>query len=204
MAKKLCPICRVNTFGSMFGMVAKDGQFCGKCWDKLYSIKGKNLNTKEYTISEIGEIIGEMNSKSVTEPQAKEKVGEEQSLFGKMRESALRRKEEAAIANAYKIERDKRKSHIKRVKHERPLTPQEQQAIDMITAERDAKIAEWSRQGVGFIEATMTRTIPYDNKIEEIRNRTIWYEEVLIPPEIDPSIPIVVDEQAIKERIRNG
>ena len=197
MAKQLCPICRTNTFSSMFGMVAKDGQFCGKCWDKLYAKKGKGLNTKEYTIAEIADIIGGVQIKQSVDIHDNDRTNsnEEKNLFGKMKDAAI---------NAYKAEQDKRKAHVKRIKHERPLTPQEQQAIDIITMERDAKIAEWSRQGVSLIEATLTRTIPYDNKIEEIRNRAIWYEDVVIPPEVDPSTPIVIDEQAIRERIRKG
>jgi len=39
-------------------------------------------------------------------------------------------------------------------------------------------------------------------KIEEIRNRAVWYEEVVIPPEIDPSVPIVIDEEAIRRSAR--
>ena len=68
--------------------------------------------------------------------------------------------------------------------------------------ERNAKIAQWSKEGVGFFEATFTRALPYDAKIEEIRNRAVWYEEVVIPPEIDPSVPIVIDEEAIRRSAR--
>ena len=100
-------------------------------------------------------------------------------FWGKMKDEAIKKKQEAAIRKAYHIEEEKRKSHIKKVKHERALTPQEQQAIDMIKMERDAKIAEWSRQGVSFFEATFTRAVPYDNRIREIENRCILLNDVM-------------------------
>lgn len=124
-------------------------------------------------------------------------------FWGKMKDEAIKKKQEAAIRKAYHMEEEKRKPHVKQIKHERALTPQEQQTIDMIKMERDAKIAEWSRQGVGFFEATFTRAMPYDNRIKEIEDRCIWYEEVIVPPEIDPSVPIEVDEEAIRKSINS-
>lgn len=123
-------------------------------------------------------------------------------FFARLKENAQQAKEEAAVKRAYQEEVEKRKSHVKRIRHERELTPQEQQAIDMIEMERNAKIAQWSKEGVGFFEATFTRAMPYDMKIEEIRNRAVWYEDVVIPPEIDPSVPIVIDEEAIRRSVR--
>lgn len=124
-------------------------------------------------------------------------------FWGKMKDGVIKGKQEAAIRKAYHIEEEKRKSHIKKIRHERALTPQEQQTIDMIKMERDAKIAEWSRQGVNFFEATFTRALPYDNRIKEIEERCIWYEEVVIPPEVDPSVPIEIDEEAIRKSINS-
>ena len=203
MAKHLCPICKTNTFGNWFGIVAKDGMFCGKCFDKLYDIKGKDFDTCNYTLREIADIIGANRyDDSVKVRNNEVNTKSNLSFFEGLRESAIKTKEDLAIANAYKEEEEKRKSHVKKVKHERPLTAQEQQAIDLIELKRDEKIAEWAREGVGLVEATLTRALPYDNKIEEIRNRAIWYEEVIIPPEIDPSVPIIIDEEAIRSRIR--
>lgn len=122
-------------------------------------------------------------------------------FFGKMKDGAIKGKQEAAIRKAYRIEEEKRKPHIKKIRHERALTPQEQQTIDMIKMERDAKIAEWSRQGVSFFEATFTRALPYDNRIKEIEERCVWYEEIVIPPEVDPDVPIEIDEEAIRKSI---
>lgn len=124
-------------------------------------------------------------------------------FWGKMKDEAIKKKQEAAIRRAYDMEEEKRKPHIKKIRHERALTPQEQQTIDMIKMERDAKIAEWSRQGVVFFEATFTRALPYDNRIKEIEERCVWYEEVVIPPEVDPSVPIDIDEEAIRKSINS-
>lgn len=123
-------------------------------------------------------------------------------FFARLRENAQQAREDAAVKRAYQEEVEKRKSHVRRVRHERELTLQEQQVIDMIEMERNAKIAQWSREGVGFFEAAFTRAIPYDTKIEEIRNRAVWYEDVVIPPQIDPSVPIVIDEEAIRRSVR--
>lgn len=125
-------------------------------------------------------------------------------FWARLKENAQQAREDAAVKKAYQAEVEKRKSHVKRVRHERDLTPQEQQAIDMIETERNAKIAQWTREGVSFFEAAFTRSLPYDNKIEEIRNRAIWYEDVVIPPEIDPSVPIVIDEEAIRRSVRKA
>lgn len=123
-------------------------------------------------------------------------------FWGRLMDNAQNAREDAAVKKAYEIEVEKRKPHIKRVRRERALTLQEQHTIDMIEMERNQKIAEWSRQGVGFFEATFTRALPYDQKIEEIRNRAIWYEEITIPPEVDPSVPIVIDEEAVRKSVR--
>lgn len=130
------------------------------------------------------------------------KEGSGKGFFARLKENAQQAREDAAVKRAYQAEVEKRKSHIKRIRHERDLTPQEQQSIDMIEMERNAKIAQWSKEGVSFFEATFTRALPYDNKIEEIRNRAVWYEDVVIPPEIDPSVPIVIDEEAIRRSVR--
>ena len=132
--------------------------------------------------------------------ESKESSGK--GFFARLKENAQQAREDAAVKRAYQAEVEKRKSHIKRIRHERDLTPQEQQSIDMIEMERNAKIAQWSKEGVSFFEATFTRALPYDNKIEEIRNRAVWYEDVVIPPEIDPAVPIVIDEEAIRRSVR--
>ena len=130
------------------------------------------------------------------------KESSNKGFFARLKENVQQTREEAAVKKAYQAEVEKRKSHVKKIHHERDLTPQEQQTIDMIEMERNAKIAQWSKEGVGFFEATFTRALPYDAKIEEIRNRAVWYEEVVIPPEIDPSVPIVIDEEAIRRSAR--
>lgn len=133
-------------------------------------------------------------------PENKESSGK--GFFARLKEKVQLAKEDALIKKAYQAEVEKRKSHVKRIRYERELTAQEQQTIDMIEMERDEKIAQWSREGVSFTEASLIRAIPYDNKIEEIRNRAVWYEDIVIPPEIDPSVPIEIDEEAIRRSAR--
>lgn len=119
-------------------------------------------------------------------------------FFEKLKEKTQQVREDAAVRKAYQAEAEKRKSHVKRIRHERTLTPQEQQTIDMLEAERETKILQFYKGNISYFDATF----PYNHKIEEIKNRAIWYEEVVIPPEIDPSVPIMIDEEAIRRSVR--
>lgn len=122
-------------------------------------------------------------------------------LFGKLRSGLNSYREDAAVRKAYKAEEEKRKPHIKRIQHERPLTPEEQQTVDLLEAEMHSAIAKAGRDGMSFWEA-LAATNPIQMKIDEIKNRAIWFEEITIPPEIDPRTPIVIDEDAIRQSVR--
>lgn len=122
-------------------------------------------------------------------------------FFSKLKGNINRAREDAAIRKAYKIEQEKRKPHVKKIKHERPLTPTEQAEIDMLEAQMNSEAGQRARAGAGLMDSMLVAQ-PYMLKISEIMERAIWYEEVTIPPEVDPSIPIVIDEDAIRRSVR--
>ena len=122
-------------------------------------------------------------------------------LFGKLRSGLNSYREDAAVRKAYKIEEEKRKPHVKLIRHERPLTPQDQQTIDILEAQMNSDMAKAAREGRSFFEA-LAATQATQMKVDEIKKRAVWFEEVTIPPEIDPSIPIKIDEEAIRNSVK--
>ncbi len=122
-------------------------------------------------------------------------------LLGKLRGGINSIREDAAIKRAYRIEQEKRKPHIKRIEHERPLTEEEQATIDRLETEMNSKSLQSARNGKGFLDC-MIDTQPYMEKISEIHQRAIWIEEITIPPEVDPSVPIHIDEEMIRKSVR--
>ena len=115
-----------------------------------------------------------------SQPSGQTGNGEKKGFWAEMKEKAIKNRQEAAIRAAYKKEEEKRKPTIKKIRHTRPLTPQEQQTID--SAEFRAWNSLWSQK----------------NNIER---RAEWYETIELPPEVDPDTPIYVDEEAIRNSI---
>ncbi len=142
-------------------------------------------------------IRGMLGIKKKTVPLGESAKG----FFAKLKGGINSYREDAAVRKAYRVEEEKRKPHIKRVQHERPLTPQEQQTVDLLEAEMNAMMGKASREGKSFWEA-LAMTNPIQMKVDEIKNRAIWVEEITIPPEIDPNIPITIDEEAIRRSVR--
>ncbi len=125
------------------------------------------------------------------------KDGEKKGFWAEVKEKAIKNRQEAAIRAAYKEEEEKRKPKIKKIRHTRPLTPQEQQSIDMIKMEiakmesdyRNKRIT--NRSGINEL---------WSQKFQ-IEGRAEWYETIELPPEVDPDTPIYVDEEAIRNSI---
>ena len=123
--------------------------------------------------------------------------GEKKGFWAEVKEKAIKNRQEAAIRAAYKEEEEKRKPKIKKIRHTRPLTPQEQQSIDMIKMEiakmesdyRNKRIT--NRSGINEL---------WSQKFQ-IEGRAEWYETIELPPEVDPDTPIYVDEEAIRNSI---
>ncbi len=127
-----------------------------------------------------------------------------------------------AIQAAYAEEQEKRKPHINKIKHERPLTPTEQQTIALLEAQKNAAFSQMRQYEADLSSYNAANPYGYSDErnrirnakseaslrgaqlceqIQKIRDSAIWYEEVTIPPEIDPSVPIIVDEEGIRKRI---
>ena len=53
-----------------------------------------------------------------------------------------------------------------------------------------------------ILERKFRSAIIFQTQINEIKNRAVWYESVELPPEIDPNVPIDVDEEAIRNSIK--
>ncbi len=126
--------------------------------------------------------------------------GEKKGFWAEMKEKTIKNRQEAAIRAAYKKEEEKRKPTIKKIRHTRPLTPQEQQTIDMIEM-------EMTRLRVDRESGKITNSAEFRawnslwNQKENIKRRAEWYETIELPPEVDPDTPIYVDEEAIRNSI---
>lgn len=131
----------------------------------------------------------------------KEGDGENKGFGAEWKERAIRNRQETAVKAAYKTEEDKRKPRIKKMKHTRKLTPQEQQSIDMINTEIIKLWNDYSGKKIPFSDYIYRKGM-FQTQINEIKNRAVWYESVELPPEIDPNVPIDVDEEAIRNSIK--
>lgn len=117
-----------------------------------------------------------------------------------MKEKAIKNRQEAAIRAAYKKEEEKRKPTIKKIRHTRPLTPQEQQTIDMIEMEM-TKLRVDRESGRITNSAEFRAWNSLWSQKNNIERRAEWYETIELPPEVDPDTPIYVDEEAIRNSI---
>ena len=222
-----CAYCQnVMKVGLLKGYEIKKGKICDDCLSKVNIakkfVKGASEDISKYTIKDIDILLREYEryKSGLTDEQLESVHNEENNVkkgwgLGQfvrdIGDSALQSKAERAIREAYTIEQEKRKPHIKRIEHQRALTPQEQQTIDMLEMEaikyagtQNEKIYSASTpndEKAGTFVNSLFVEDEYKKKIDEVRSRAIWYEEDEVPPEIDPSIPIVVDEETIKKKI---
>lgn len=122
-------------------------------------------------------------------------------LWGNLKDEALKLRQDAAVRAAYKQEEERRKPRTERIEHRRELTPQEQQTIDMAELERSKLYQDYLAHKMSLSDY-WSRSAPFNRKIQEIKDRMVWYETVEYPPEIDPSVPIVIDEEAIRASVK--
>lgn len=126
--------------------------------------------------------------------------GRKKGFWAEMKEKAIKNRQEAAIRAAYKKEEEKRKPKIKKIRHTRPLTPQEQQTIDMIEMEMTKlRVDRESGRITNSAESRAWNSL-WSQK-NNIERRAEWYETIELPPEVDPDTPIYVDEEAIRNSI---
>ena len=121
-------------------------------------------------------------------------------FWASWKENVIKCRQEAAVRAAYKKEEEKRKPHTKKIRHTRALTPQEQQSIDMIEMEI-AKLKVDYKSGRITEKAWSSGHLSLCAQEGQIKSRTVWYETIEIPPEVDPNTPIYVDEEAIRNSI---
>ena len=117
-------------------------------------------------------------------------------FWAEMKEKAIKNRQEAAIRAAYKKEEEKRKPKIKKIRHTRPFTPQEQQTIDMLEMEIRKMESDYRNNRTDYSGISSLRSQKFD-----IERRAEWYETIELPPEVDPDTPIYVDEEAIRNSI---
>lgn len=122
-------------------------------------------------------------------------------LWGNLKDEALKLRQDAAVRAAYKREEEKRKPRTEKIEHRRELTPQEQQTIDLAELERSRFYQDFLANKMSLKEYQF-RSTTIKLKIREIQDRAVWYETIEYPPEIDPSVPIVIDEEAIRASIK--
>lgn len=123
--------------------------------------------------------------------------GEKKGFWAEMKEKAIKSRQEAAIRAAYKKEEEKRKPKIKKIRHTRPLTPQEQQTIDLLKMEITKMESDYKNKRITD-RSGINRLWSQKYNIE---SRAEWYETIELPPEVDPDTPIYVDEEAIRNSI---
>ena len=100
-------------------------------------------------------------------------------FFSKMKGGINKAREDAAVRKAYREEEEKRKPHIKQIKHERPLTPAEQLAIDQLEAEAASKAFELGQSGkniwvsirVPFLPSPFSSFFPLRKKAKRKKQR---------------------------------
>lgn len=126
--------------------------------------------------------------------------GEKKGFWASWKENAIKSRQEAAIRDAYKKEEEKRKPQIKKIRHTRALTPQEQQSIDTLNMEITKLYNEYRSKKSSYNDY-LWGSLRFENQIKEIRKRAEWYESIELPPEVDPDTPIFVDEEAIRNSI---
>lgn len=122
-------------------------------------------------------------------------------VWNGIKEEALKARQDAAVRAAYKEEEEKRKPRTEKVEHSRELTQVEQQSIDAAEMEISKLYQDYLANKMALGEY-WSRSAPFHKKIQEIKSRAIWYEIIEHPPEIDPSIPISIDEEAIRNRVK--
>lgn len=135
-----------------------------------------------------------------SQPSGQTGNGEKKGFWAEMKEKAIKNRQEAAIRAAYKKEEEKRKPTIKKIRHTRPLTPQEQQTIDMIEMEM-TKLRVDRESGRITNSAEFRAWNSLWSQKNNIERRAEWYETIELPPEVDPDTPIYVDEEAIRNSI---
>lgn len=81
-------------------------------------------------------------------------------------------------------------SKIKKIRHTRRLTPQEQQTIDMLNMEITKMESDYSNKRITD-RSGINRLWSQKSDIE---SRAVWYEIIELLPEVDPDTPIYVDE----------
>lgn len=123
------------------------------------------------------------------------------SLWGNIKAEALKARQDAAIKAAYKKEEERRKPRIEKIEHRRGLDVVEQQTIDAAELEIKKLYQDYLANKMPLHEY-WSRKASYQSKINEIQNRAVWYETIEYPPEIDPSVPIEIDEEAIRASIK--
>ena len=223
-----CAYCgKLVKSGVMNSNPIKDGRICFDCthriWDAWKLSKKIARGMSSYTVNDIEALLNKYerekddlsrnNSDSTLNENTSSLKDGVKSFFRNVGDNMLKQKADKAIAEAYHIEQEKRKPHIKRIPHQRPLTQEEMQTIDLLEmeAQRQGQIQlnrmnermNSKKKDDGFspfmnMVFTLSET---DRKIKEIKKRAVWYEEVPVPPEIDPSTPIYVDEDAIRRQI---
>lgn len=118
-------------------------------------------------------------------------------FFGKAADSMYKKRQDWAVKAAIREEEEKRKAHVKTIEHQRQLTPTEEQTVimlDLKAKEYDMKF--WDTKDGRFLSMAMDCR----EQIDQIKG--VWYEEVTIPPEVDPSVPIEIDEEAIRNSVK--
>lgn len=223
-----CAYCRKPMKKGILNSIGiKKGRICTECSDRMFAemkfVKNAPKDIKMYTIKDMDMLFSEYEKyknnlsdekrvyiENEEKSLSKDKLGLGQ-FFKDLGDESLKRKAEKAIAEAYQIEQEKRKPHINRIEHQRPLTPQEQQTIDMLEMQAMQFASSQSEkmyggnmssdEKTGAFVNTLFMGDEYQKKIDEIKSRAIWYEEVQVPPEVDPSTPINVDEEAIRKKI---
>ncbi|RKJ05546.1 hypothetical protein D7X87_07635 [bacterium D16-54] len=136
------------------------------------------------------------------QPQSSGMVGdgEKKGFWASWKEKAIKDRQERAIKDAYKKEEEKRKPRIKKIRHTRALTPQEQQSIDTLNMEITKLYNDYRSKRItnnDYVWGSMR----FKKQIGEIRKRAEWYETIELPPEVDPDTPVYVDEEAIRNSI---
>lgn len=122
-------------------------------------------------------------------------------LWGGIKAEALKARQDAAVRAAYKQEEEKRKPRTEKIEHRRALSIVEQQTIDAAELEIKKLYQDYLANKMPLHEY-WSRKAPYQSKINEIKNRAVWYETIEYPPEVDPSVPIEIDEEAIRNSIK--
>ncbi len=122
---------------------------------------------------------------------------EKKGILGNLFGSVQKCREDTAVRRAYRIEEDKRSPHVKAIRIKHPISAPDRQTLDSLEVQE----TQIYQSGDDF-PTKIHKAAPLRDKMEEIRNRYVEIREEVIPPEIDPSIPIEVNEAEIRKRYR--